>query len=346
MYGCYLRYGGARRLSATIGMIICLLFAALVVCSGCDRPVEGRIVSQRDGLIVAEVISTGVGSNMIGEEPARLLGIYLPPGYPDGKNGYPVLYYLHGFGESSLALARYCHALDEYFTQHPDDAFIVVGIDGRCSLGGSFWRNSPVTGAWEDFAAVEVPRFIEENFKVRASPTHRGIAGFSMGGNAALHLSFEHPDKYRAVFATAPSVAPLRDPRRFLEFGSDRRRQSILASMAFETVLIDESLDREELENPRLDAATVELARSRCGAVEVAECIRKMGPESWESMDLHIECGSLNPEWLRDATRDVANILDRAGIEHEFTEFDGGHSLSGKRFGTVLIPFFATAFRS
>lgn len=283
---------------------------------------------------------------MIGEEPARLLAIYLPPGYPNGKQGYSVVYYLHGFGESSLGLARYCDALDDYFAQNPDDAFVVVGIDGRSSLGGSFWRNSPVTGAWEEFAAVEVPRFIEENFEVRASPTHRGIAGFSMGGNAALHLSFQHPDEYRAVFATAPSVAPLRDPRRFLEFGSDRRRQSILASMAFETVLIDESLDREELENLRLDAATVELARSRCGAVEVAECIRKMGPESWESMDLHIECGSLNPEWLRDATRDVADALDRAGIEYEFTEFEGGHSLSAERFGNVLIPFFATAFRS
>jgi hypothetical protein len=61
---------------------------------------------------------------------------------------------------------------------------------------------------------------------------------------------------------------------------------------------------------------------------------------------LHIECGSLNPERPRDATRDVAHVPNRAGIEHEFTEFEGGHSLSAERFGSVLIPFFATAFRS
>lgn len=54
-------------------------------------------------------------------------------------------------------------------------------------------------------------------------------------------------------------------------------------------------------------------------------------------MDPHIECRSLNPRWLRYATRDVADTLEHAGIEHEFTEFDGGHSLSAERFGKYLV---------
>jgi hypothetical protein len=59
-----------------------------------------------------------------------------------------------------------------------------------------------------------------------------------------LTVSLTRRDDVLGAEVIAPSVALLRDPNRFLEFGSNRRRQSILASMAFETVLIDDSLDR------------------------------------------------------------------------------------------------------
>ena len=48
------------------------------------------------GKVVVEYLNApSLQNNPAGENPVRRLSIYLPPGYEEGKERYPVLYYLH-----------------------------------------------------------------------------------------------------------------------------------------------------------------------------------------------------------------------------------------------------------
>jgi S-formylglutathione hydrolase len=58
----------------------------------------------------------------------------------------------------------------------------------------------------KSYIADELPRLIEENFP--ADPKHRSITGHSMGGHGALTIALRDPERWRAVSAFAPIVAP------------------------------------------------------------------------------------------------------------------------------------------
>lgn len=338
--------GVRRRATRSIlsGLPILLVMILLMLTWSCERRQNGRVVSEKYGIAIAEVTSRGIGANLISEQPTRIIGIYLPPGYPDGKSEYPVVYYLHGFGGSGLEVRKYEQALDDYFTAHPKDAFIVVGVDGASRLGGSFWRNSPVIGNWETFALEEVPRFVEASFNVRNDRRGRAVAGHSMGGNAALHLAFQYPEVYCAVYAGSPAMAPLERPERFLADGAYPRQRSILASMCFETCMEGGNLASGGLSDLEITPETADIVAGRCGALEIERCIQRRGPLPWDATAIRLEYGSSERGWIVDATRDASNVLSDYGVDHELVEFDGGHALTPGRFGEHLAPFMARAF--
>ena len=48
-------------------------------------------------VIVEKILSNSLKKNKGGEDPYRSVTVYLPPGYEQGHQRYPVIYYLHGF---------------------------------------------------------------------------------------------------------------------------------------------------------------------------------------------------------------------------------------------------------
>ena len=52
------------------------------------------------GKIIVEKINSRALQNTGGENPVRSVTIYLPPGYDQTTNRYPVIYYLPGFSLS------------------------------------------------------------------------------------------------------------------------------------------------------------------------------------------------------------------------------------------------------
>ena len=46
---------------------------------------------------------------------------------------------------------------------------MVVVVSGRNALGGSFYVNSPVTGAWEDYVVRDVVGFIDGRYRTRGT---------------------------------------------------------------------------------------------------------------------------------------------------------------------------------
>ncbi|MDD4095467.1 MAG: alpha/beta fold hydrolase [Oscillospiraceae bacterium] len=145
-------------------------------------------------------------NNRVGDSGAENIFIYLPPNYFDTQKAYPVLYYLHGHGETSGAfLYNSKSELDKLFAEG-EPAFIMVEIAGTGSTNGSFYVNSPASGNWESCLIEEIIPYVDAQYRTLAKAESRGICGFSMGGFGAMNLALRNPDVFGAVYAMSPGI--------------------------------------------------------------------------------------------------------------------------------------------
>lgn len=145
----------------------------------------------------------------------RRMHVYTPPGYERNHDRYPVLYLLHGAGDSDdswSTVGRAGFILDNLIAAKKAKPMIVVmpaGHTGPMNLIGA----DPFE---KDFLAVIIPT-IEKTYRVRTHRNDRAIAGLSMGGGQALNIAIPHLDRfgYVGVFSAGLFRAyPFRRPSR------------------------------------------------------------------------------------------------------------------------------------
>jgi S-formylglutathione hydrolase FrmB len=129
--------------------------------------------------------------------------VILPDNFSTAKT-YPVVYVLHGHGESYKR--KFCDMSKLADTYD----FIIVSPDGGY---GSWYFDSPVDSSfrYETYISRELIEFIDKTYPVIKSPKGRAITGNSMGGHGALYLAFRHQD----VFGAAGSMSGGVDIRPF-----------------------------------------------------------------------------------------------------------------------------------
>ena len=345
--GEMVRNGGLQAPPRAIRVAPLLLIAALLL-GGCGEQPEVVSRVDHEGIEMTTLRSPALEGNLLGEAPEKLVAVYLPPGYEEEKERtYAVVYYLHGFGFGPTKLARVKPHLDTYFEMRPEDAMIVVAVDGNTEPGGSFWRNSPIIGDWADFAAEEVPEFVEDEYRVADTRRARGLAGFSMGASAAIHLAVSRPDHYGAVFATGPAMPPVEDPRRFMEGIGYPKTASTIAAVAYEAFLTEEgALDRSAYEEAAVTDEVMDLLLQRMGPRAIDHMLTSGTAADRFSAEVYVEYGTFEGEVIREAARDVADVLDDHGVEYRLVEFEGGHAMAAGRFAEVLVPYFARTLES
>ncbi|MCD9854294.1 esterase family protein [Epilithonimonas sp. JDS] len=163
----------------------------------------------RKGTVVTTHIKAETLKNIAGENPERRVTIYLPPDYEKSNKRYPVIYYLHGFfwSDSLLVSNDKIHQIfDRAIGLGKIKPVIVVMPDESTTYKGSFYANSKTAGNWSDFTSIELPNFIDQNYRTIAKKESRGIAGHSMGGNGALRNAFLHPEIFSSVYALSPGI--------------------------------------------------------------------------------------------------------------------------------------------
>jgi enterochelin esterase-like enzyme len=154
-----------------------------------------------------------------GNNKARRITIYTPPGYENSTEKYPVLYLLHGMGgdeEAWIALGRTAQILDNLIAQGKAKPMLVVmpngnvaqeAAPGESSLGlvkPTMQLPNTMDGKYEE-TFMDVVRFVESNFRVKTEKAGRAIAGLSMGGYHTLHISRYYPNTfdYMGLFSAA-----------------------------------------------------------------------------------------------------------------------------------------------
>ena len=158
------------------------------------------------GTVVNDSLYSQNLENEFGEDPTRAVSVYLPPGYNESTQRYPVIYFLHGFMNDNTLLSSMVEVLDFAIESHRVRPFILVVSDQKTTYDGSFYSNTGLFGNWEDFTAFDLVDYMDKNYRTIADKDSRGITGHSMGGYGALKIAMHHPEIFSSVYALSPGV--------------------------------------------------------------------------------------------------------------------------------------------
>ncbi|MCL6597804.1 MAG: esterase [Alicyclobacillus macrosporangiidus] len=133
--------------------------------------------------------------------------VYLPPGYNTARR-YPVLYLFHGkdgradtWMDGAIGINR---AANQLITSDQIQPLIIVSPQ----MDNGYGINTAATatavggynrGMYEDYIIRDLVPYIDRHYSTAADSAYRYIGGLSMGGFAALHDAFLHPDLFSKV---------------------------------------------------------------------------------------------------------------------------------------------------
>lgn len=162
----------------------------------------------KGSVVSIKLVGSGLNDNLNGDDPVRVVKVYLPPRYAEVRTRYPVVYLLHGYkGTSGQWVDDPSWNIQDEMDKSIASGgapMIIVMPDANTKAGGSFYTNSIADGQWEDFITEDLVHEIDTHFRTIASARARGISGHSMGGYGALRLAFRHPDVFSTVYALSP----------------------------------------------------------------------------------------------------------------------------------------------
>ncbi|MDX6283125.1 MAG: hypothetical protein QOH03_4196 [Kribbellaceae bacterium] len=155
-------------------------------------------------------------SSTLGEDLAY--NVYLPAGYAASTARYPVLYLLHGRGDSMAAWTQMKGQLDTMIAAGDIPPTIAIMPDAPWSSRASYYVDSAYKGK-DPGRPVEtalihdlVPQ-VDATYRTITERTGRAIAGYSMGGSGALRYSMVYPELFGAAIVLSPAVYSPQPPK-------------------------------------------------------------------------------------------------------------------------------------
>jgi pimeloyl-ACP methyl ester carboxylesterase len=310
------------------------------------------------------LFSPALDGNQLGDSATREVLVYLPPSYDSTTDRrYPVLYLLHGFTslpsewlDGSYPGLNLQTMMDSLLVADSIGEFLVVMPDAGNRLGGGFYTNSPVAGAWADFVVQDLVGHVDANYRTLADRTHRALAGHSMGGYGALVLGFANPQRFGLLYAMSPAcvafageLAPTSDAWAVAAAATTYTVPRSPAGARFIVALaaaLSPAPDKPRLYGelpfqpnvagkliPRSAVLSHWQARMPLGLIP-AFARDPMKPQ------LDIEFGTADQiACVPAGVTALTHALDRARVHYSLTLFDGGHvDRMPERIGGALLP--------
>ncbi|HSP79931.1 MAG TPA: alpha/beta hydrolase [Myxococcaceae bacterium] len=317
-----------------------------------------------------EMHSPALESNPLGDPARRRLTVYLPPGYAEGEQRYPVVYFLHAFGNGGASWTNFSgfspsvpERLDALISAGTIPPVLGVFPDGWTSLGGSQWVNSDAIGRYRDFLAKDVVGLVDRTYRTVPKATARAVVGHSSGGYGALvmgryhpelfaHLSCQSGDAYfeycylpdlpkaAAVLLKAGGVEAWyadfqRRARETKARGEDFTVINVLAMAAAYSPRKGEPLNLELPFDPQTGRLRLEVW-NRWLVHDPVRFVPKFLDSFRKLKTVFIDCGSRDEYHLRWGARMIAEELEKSGVELCHEEFEDGHTGVSYRFERSL----------
>ena len=229
----------------------------------------------------------------------RRYAVYLPPGYRESDQSYPVLYLLHGSGDDHTGWVQFGqvqHIADRAITEGLAARLIIVMPDANTGRKGYF---NDIRGDfnYEDFFFDELIPHVEQTYRVRTDRRYRAVAGLSMGGGGTVFYALHRPDMFAAA-------APLSATTGSWEMEQMKKRLGETASGVTEEQMAA-YFRRHNIEVLVKDASGEEMDRIR-------------------QIRWYISCG--DDDFLYEGNSRLHVLYRQNGIAHEYRVKDGGHS--------------------
>lgn len=185
----------AARWAAVLTLLA--LVPILVGSSGAASIAPGTLSS-------ASFRSTTLGENIS-------YNLYLPAGYSSTAKHYPVLYLLHGRGDSMGAWTQMKGTLDRMIADGSIPPTIAVMPDAPWSSRASYYVDSAYTGSdpgrpVETAFTTDLIQQVDSAYRTIPSRDGRIVGGYSMGGYGAIRYSIAHADLFAASIVLSPAV--------------------------------------------------------------------------------------------------------------------------------------------
>ncbi len=138
--------------------------------------------------------------------------VYLPYGYAGSDRRYPVLYLLHGRGDTMGAWTQVKGSLDQMIQQGVIPPVIAVMPDAPWSRRGSWYVDSGYTGTDDPGRPVETALTrdlvadVDATYRTAPIREARLVGGYSMGGAGALRFALAHQDLFGSALVLSPAV--------------------------------------------------------------------------------------------------------------------------------------------
>jgi enterochelin esterase-like enzyme len=312
--------------------------------------------------IYAEAISSrALTGNPLGDPSTRQVLVYLPPGYDESRQRFPVVYLLASYPKTGASFLQF-EAWEEPFQARLDRLLdqgrirpmMVVLPDAFTRLGGSQYINSGATGAYQDYL-VEIVQWADQTLRTIPAKSARAVAGKSSGGYGALRAGMDHPsvfglvadhsgDKYfemcygptlprffRAIVEHDPERA-LMDP-----IGMRPHNQAffdVMEVLALSACYSANPASRFGFDLP-VDLVTGEILEevwARWKAHDPLERVESSA-DALPSLDLlFVDCGRSDEFNIHVGSRLLHRRLEGLGVQHFYEEFDDGHFRTSYRY--------------
>lgn len=150
----------------------------------------------------------------------KRFNIYLPPGYEEGTERYPVLYLFRGhekewfdpYQDHSRGGTAVQHLADELIHSGAIGPMIIVGASTTSDDGSVFGlgvdflnprrtreRGGVGTGRFEQYVVEDLIGHVDRAYRTIPDGEARGADGFSLGGFTAVMLAVKHPGLFGSV---------------------------------------------------------------------------------------------------------------------------------------------------
>jgi S-formylglutathione hydrolase FrmB len=142
-------------------------------------------------------------------EPARpkelSVNVMLPDGYDKGGR-WPVLWLLHGHGDSYSAWAAPCNG--DLLNVARGLPAVVVMPEAAQGWYADWWNGGErAAPAWERYHLDELLPLVEKRFRIRRGRRWHAIAGLSMGGEGAMYYAEQRPGYFGSVASFSGPLA-------------------------------------------------------------------------------------------------------------------------------------------
>lgn len=294
-------------------------------------------------------------NNPLGDPDVREVPVYLPQGY-DEQASYPVIYYLAAYtnsGQGVVEWRAFGESIPERLNRLIADGHmgptIVVFPECFTRLGGNQYLDAPGMGQYASHIHHELIPLVEQTFAVKPGAKHRAVLGKSSGGFAAIRFAMDFPGQWGAIANHSgdagfdllyqrdfPAVADVLaqfdyDIEKFIK--RFWKAKKIMGShiLAMMHLCMAATYDEENIDDITLpfDLQTCELDQTHWQRWLAHDPVKRVehSVDALKQLNgLYMDCGFRDQYFIHYGMRQLAQKLEKTGIEHTYTEFNGTHS--------------------